>query len=116
MLGRAKATMPSHQADLDLNKKSACRKKQNKRPGSNALHCGCHFAARMLGLWELGDNRCRLPSCLSGSHVGNVNNGVLEAVAIEDSPHGHLMSVLGFCDGSRSPACHIAYLRVVQSR
>jgi hypothetical protein len=84
MLGRAKATMPSRQADLDLNKKSACRKKQSKRPGSNALHCGCHSAARMLGLRELGDNRCRLPSCLSGSHVGNVNNGILEAVAIED--------------------------------
>ena len=32
MLGRAKATMPSRQADLDLNQKSACRKNQNKRP------------------------------------------------------------------------------------
>jgi hypothetical protein len=33
MLGRAKATMPSRQADLDLNQKSACRNNQNKRPG-----------------------------------------------------------------------------------
>jgi hypothetical protein len=31
MLGRAKATMPSRQADLDLNQKSACRKNLNKR-------------------------------------------------------------------------------------
>jgi len=40
MLGRAKATMPSRQADLDLNQKSACRKNQNKRP------CPGHSAPR----------------------------------------------------------------------
>jgi hypothetical protein len=44
MLGRAKATMPSRQADLDLNQKSACRKNQNKRP------CPDHSAPRGSGI------------------------------------------------------------------
>jgi len=41
MLGRAKATMPSRQADLDLNKKSACRKNQNKRAAAIILDGPC---------------------------------------------------------------------------
>jgi hypothetical protein len=43
MLGRAKATMPSRQADLDLNQKSV-RKNQNKRP------CPDHSAPRGSGI------------------------------------------------------------------
>ena len=30
------------------------------------------------------------------------------------SPHGHLISELGFCAGIRSPRSHMAYFRAVQ--
>jgi hypothetical protein len=63
MLGRAKATMPSRQADLDLNQKSACRKNQNKRQGPDHSAMPAWLLFRRGPIRPLSHPRIRTPGC-----------------------------------------------------
>ena len=51
----------------------------------------------------------------SRGDVGHVDYRVFDAMTVELLAAYALHHVLGFCDGSFSPACHIAYFRAVQS-
>jgi hypothetical protein len=75
---------------------------------------GMTFTNPAAVLANQASHQCRVPACaavMCGIWMTVCSRRWLSKV----SPQGHVISELGICDGIRSPAAHIAYLRSVHA-